>query len=309
VRREHLDIERAQRPPPRDLRTRESPVSREAEGTGLRAGPRAHGYAPALYSGAHDALSARLAERAGFDGIWLGSLGLSAAIGVPDEGLLTLTEVLDRAFALRQAVDLPLLVDCAIGFGDGAASRRLVREASARDIAGLCVEDLSPPMRNTFSGRPLRLCDARDFARRIATMLAASASGPEIVARTEALSAGLGVTEALRRARLYTEAGAALVIVQTRSSEPDELHEFFERWDEAGPIGIIPTSLEHVGVAELCSLGASIVVFANQALRAATAAMTRVLSEIIEDRPGRESGLPSVRAILELTESSSWGSP
>src|SRR2546423_619563 len=79
-------------------------------------------------AGAHDALGARLAERAGFDGVWASSLEISASRGVPDAGILSVTEFLAAAASMVRAVDIPIVADCDSGFGNAINVMHMVRD-------------------------------------------------------------------------------------------------------------------------------------------------------------------------------------
>src|SRR5215217_6617810 len=83
---------------------------------------------PALVLGAHDALSAKLAEEAGFDAIWASGFGISAVQAVPDANILTLTETLDAVRRICDAVDIPVIADCDNGYGNAINVMRTVTE-------------------------------------------------------------------------------------------------------------------------------------------------------------------------------------
>src|SRR3989442_15993503 len=83
--------------------------------------------APIVIAGAHDGLSARLVEEAGFDGVWASGFEISASHGVPDASILTMTEMLDRVRVMNGAVSLPVVADCDTGFGNAINAIRTVR--------------------------------------------------------------------------------------------------------------------------------------------------------------------------------------
>src|SRR6185295_14392610 len=101
-----------------------------------------------------------------------------------------------------------------------------------------------------------------------------------VIARTEALIAGLGMDEALKRARAYAAAGADAVLIHSKSKDFDELAAFARAWDGGVPLVAVPTTYPTVGAEELRAAGFRMAIFANQALRAAIVAMRDVLGEI-----------------------------
>ena len=92
-------------------------------------------------AGAHNALGAKLAERAGFDGVWSSGLEISTSCAVPDANILTMSEYLAAAQSMADAVDIPIVADCDTGYGNFNNFRRVVRKMCQRNIAGICIED------------------------------------------------------------------------------------------------------------------------------------------------------------------------
>jgi phosphoenolpyruvate phosphomutase len=236
--------------------------------------------------GAHDAFTAILAERTGYDGIWAGGLGISATHGVPDSGLLTLTELVDAAATLSAATTLPVIADGDTGFGDVNVLIRAVEQYESRGVSAMCIEDKALPKRNSFrSGHCL--LDREEFAARIGAAASSRADADFVlVARTEALIAGESVSAALHRAALYEETGADAIVVQSRMSSAEQIVEFAESWNHRDgavvPLIAIPTTYFETPATELESAGVKMVIYANHALRAGALAMEGVMTEIIE---------------------------
>src|SRR3989475_4391058 len=158
--------------------------------------------APIVIAGAHGGLSARLVEEAGFDGVWASGFEISASHGVPDASLLTMTETLEAARVMNDAVSLPVVADCDTGFGNSINTIRTVRAFEAAGIAGLCIEDNIYPKRCSFyPGVKRLLADTDEQALKISAACDAGSRDVVIIARTEALIAGWGLEEALRRGR------------------------------------------------------------------------------------------------------------
>jgi len=151
---------------------------------------------------AHNALSARIAEEAGFGGIWASGLSIAAALGVRDANEASWTQVLDVVEFMADAADSPILMDGDTGYGNFNNVRRLIAKLEPRGIAGVCLEDKLFPKTNSFhhgDTQPLAAVD--EFCGRIRAAKDTQRD-PDfvVVARTEAFIAGHGLTEALVRA-------------------------------------------------------------------------------------------------------------
>src|SRR5882672_524938 len=231
-----------------------------------------------LAAGAHDALSAKLAEEAGFDAIWASGFGISAVQAVPDANILTLTETLEAVRRIVDAVGIPVIADCDNGYGNAINVMRTAGEFERAGAAGMCIEDNEFPKRCSFyAGVRRDLVPVEEHARKIEAATAARRDpGFLVIARTEALIVGLGLEEALRRARAYAEAGADAVLVHSKSSNFDELRAFAASWDRPVPLVAVPTTYPGVSPAELQAAGFRMAIFANQALRAAIVGMREV---------------------------------
>ncbi|HYF05920.1 MAG TPA: isocitrate lyase/phosphoenolpyruvate mutase family protein, partial [Patescibacteria group bacterium] len=101
---------------------------------------------------AHNGLSAKIAEEAGFKGIWASGLSISAALGVRDNNEASWTQVLEVAEFMSDATTVPILLDGDTGYGDFNSVRRLVHKLEQRGIAGVCLEDKLFPKTNSFLG-------------------------------------------------------------------------------------------------------------------------------------------------------------
>src|SRR4029453_13168199 len=231
-----------------------------------------------LAAGAHDALSAKLAEEAGFDAIWASGFGISAVQAVPDANILTLTETLDAVRRICDAVSVPVVADCDNGYGNAI---NVMRTASEFERAGAAGID---------AGVRRDLVPADEHARKIEAGCSARRSADFVViARTEALIAGLGLDEAMHRARAYAEAGADAVLVHSKEPAFDELRRFGEQWSLPVPLVAVPTTYPDVGPRELAAAGFRMAIFANQPLRAAIVAMRDALKQLRET--GRASSV------------------
>src|ERR1700748_1403110 len=192
---------------------------------------------------AHNGLSARIVREAGFSGIWASGLSISAQLGVRDNNEASWTQVVDMLEFMADASDLPILLDGDTGYGNFNNMRRLVRKLEQRGIAGVCIEDKQFPKTNSFlNGERQPLADIEEFAGKIAAGKDTQ-NDPDfsIVARVEALIAGWGMEEALRRAEAYRLAGADAILIHSKLSKPDEILTFAREWAGRGPLVIVPT--------------------------------------------------------------------
>jgi phosphoenolpyruvate phosphomutase len=235
-----------------------------------------------LAAGAHDALSAKLIEQAGFDVVWASGFGISAVHAVPDANILTLTETLEAVRRMVDGVRIPVIADCDNGYGNAINVMRTVGEFERAGAAGVCIEDNVFPKRCSFySGVRRDLVPTDEHVRKIqAAKSAQRGNGFTVIARTEALIAGWGLEEALDRAEAYAAAGADAVLVHSKMSTFDELAEFARRWGGGCPLVCVPTTFPTVTADVLEGAGFRMAIFANQALRAAIAAMRETLGEM-----------------------------
>jgi len=157
--------------------------------------------------GVFDALVARMAERLGFSAIYLSGAALSASAGVPDVGLLTVTEFVERARTITQATTLPLLCDADTGFGEALNVERTVRLFESAGVAGIHLEDQEMPKRcGHLSGK--RLVAPEVMAAKVRAAVAARKDADfVIIARTDARSVS-DFDHAVHRAQTYLAAGA-----------------------------------------------------------------------------------------------------
>jgi phosphoenolpyruvate phosphomutase len=237
---------------------------------------------PALVAGAHDGLSARIVEEAGFDGIWASGFEISASHGVPDANVLTMSENLETARFIVKATTLPVIADCDTGYGNAVNAIRTVQDYEAAGVAAVCIEDNVFPKRCSFyAGVRRELVSLEEHAGKIRACKEAQRDEDFVViARTEALIAGWGMEEALERTHAYAEAGADLILIHSKSKTPDEILEFCSRWSGRVPLVTVPTTYATITASELFEAGSRIVIYANHGLRSAIPAMQEALEKI-----------------------------
>ncbi len=260
--------------------------------------------------GAHDALSARLIERAGFDGVWASGFAISASLKcIPDASFITSSEQLDVERNIVEAVGIPVIADCDTGYGNALNVMRTVNDRERAGVAAICIEDNVYPKRCSFyAGVRRELIPIEEHCGKIRAAKAAQIF-PEfmIIARTEALIAGWGQEEALKRAEAYAEAGADAVLIHSKSKKFDELKAVYKLWSGRVPLVVVPTIFDQTTAAEMEDAGAKIIIYANQPVRAAIRAMTETLNLIKNDtRPGAANNrivtLPEVYDIVGVPQ-------
>jgi phosphoenolpyruvate phosphomutase len=231
---------------------------------------------------AHNGLSARIVREAGFRGIWASGLALSAQFGVRDNNEASWTQIVDMLEFMVDSCDLPILLDGDTGYGNFNNVRRLVRKLEQRGVAGVCIEDKQFPKTNSFLNSERQpLADIQEFAGKIAAGKDTQRD-PDfcIVARVEALIAGWGMEEALRRAEAYRQAGADAILIHSKLAKADEIVTFAREWGRRAPLIIVPTRYYSTPTEVFREAGISVVIWANHMVRAAIAAMQALAKEV-----------------------------
>ena len=259
---------------------------------------------------AHNGLSARIVREAGFKGIWASGLTISAQFGVRDNNEASWTQVVDMLEFMADASDLPILLDGDTGYGNFNNMRRLVRKLEQRGIAGVCIEDKQFPKTNSFlNGERQPLADIEEFVGKIAAGKDTQQDADfSIVARVEALIAGWGMDEALRRAEAYRLAGADAILIHSKLSKPDEIVTFAKEWARRAPLVIVPTRYYSTPTEVFRQAGISTVIWANHLVRAAASAMQSVAKEIFGSQTlvNVEDRIVSVNEIFRLQDADEY---
>ncbi len=252
---------------------------------------------------AHNGLSAKIVEEAGFKGIWASGLSMSAALGVRDNNEASWTQVLDQLEFMSDATTIPILVDGDTGYGNFNNVRRLVRKLCQRQIAGVCIEDKLFPKTNSFVGEAQPLADIDEFCGRIKAGKDSQTDADFVlVARIEALISGWGLDEALRRAEAYHRSGADAVLIHSKKSTADEIFAFCREWAGRSPVVIVPTMYYRTPSEAFEANSVNMVIWANHNLRAAITAMRAVSSRIMREHGliGVEGEIAGVKEVFDL---------
>ncbi len=238
---------------------------------------------PIVIIGAHNGLSGKIGEEAGFEGLWASGFEISASYAVPDANILTMAENLSAAQMMNNSTRIPVIADCDNGYGNAINVIRCVEEYERAGIAAICMEDNVFPKRCSFyAGVKRELSPVEEHAGKIRAAKATQRD-PDfmVIARTEALIAGWGMEEALMRGRAYADAGADMVLIHSKSKDPDEVISFAKQWDRPNtPLVCVPTIYKGTTVDQLHAAGFKLIIFANHAIRSSIKAMTETLTTL-----------------------------
>lgn len=229
---------------------------------------------------AFDMVSAKIIEKAGFEAVYLSGFGHSAShLGLPDAGLMTLTEVVERVHNMAMATALPLLADGDTGYGGIVNVRRTVQEFEWAGASAIQLEDQEMPKKCGHTGGKV-LVEAREMVLKIEAAISSRQSDDFlIIARTDARSV-LGFEEAVKRGRMYEEAGADIIFIESPESE-EELRIVGESFDKPVLANMVEGGKTPVfGVNKLEKMGFKIAIFPITCLLVAAKAMQKAMEEL-----------------------------
>jgi phosphonopyruvate hydrolase len=257
---------------------------------------------PALAMAAHNPLAAKLATDAGFDAIWGSGFELSASYAVPDANILPMGTHLEMMRAISQVQHAPVIADLDTGFGNAVNVAYVVPQYAAAGVAAVVIEDKTFPKDSSLRpGGRQQLVPIAEFQGKVAA--AKASSDVLVIARTEALIAGLGQDEALHRGAAYAEAGADAVLIHSKQETPDEILTFCRAWPGIVPLVLVPTSYPQLSFGDIAALNkVGLIICGNHAIRAAVAAMQDVFRRILAEGgiAGVESEIASVADVFAL---------
>lgn len=253
---------------------------------------------------AHNGLSAKIVEEAGFKGVWGSGLCISAAMGVRDNNEASWTQVLEVLEFMSDATSIPILLDADTGYGNFNNVRRLVQKLEQRDVAAMCIEDKLFPKTNSFiDSEQQPLADVDEFSGKVKAAKDTQVD-PDfcVIARVEAFIAGWGLAEALKRAEAYFRAGADAILMHSKISTPDQILAFMREWQDTCPVVIVPTMYYDTPTQVFEEAGISVVIWANHLLRASIKAMQATATQIFAEQSLRsvEKEVVSVKEIFRL---------
>ena len=237
--------------------------------------------------GAFNAFSAELIERAGFEAIYISGAGLANGVaGVPDIGLLSLTEVAAQAAYIARAVKIPAIADADTGFGEGVHLVRAVEAFEAAGVAGIQIEDQEFPKRcGHLPGK--RLIPAKEMVQKIQGAIRARRDSEfMIIARTDARGV-TGFRDAVDRARRYVDAGADVIFPEALESAEE-----FARFTEKIDVPLLANMTEFgksplLSAGDLSKMGYRLILFPMSLFRMAARAMEETLAVLKKEGTSR----------------------
>ena len=245
-----------------------------------------------LVPGAFNAMSARTIADLGFEAVYLSGAGLTNMYyGLPDLAFISLRDIVEHTSAIRDAVEIPLIVDIDTGFGNALNVRHTIRALERAGADAVQIEDQTFPKRcGHFSGKDV--ASTEEMLSKIKSAVdARQDSNFQIIARTDARSK-YGFEAAIERAQKFSEAGADILFVEATESM-DEVRALTRLLDKPQLMNIvIGGKTPALDQAELAQLGFGIVLYANAALQGAALGMQKSLSQL--KASGRLDEDPSV---------------
>ncbi|OCK60061.1 phosphoenolpyruvate phosphomutase [Bradyrhizobium sp. LMTR 3] len=235
---------------------------------------------------AHSPLSAILAEEARFDGLWASGFELSALYGLPDMSLISMTQHLDMLRAIAGRTTLPIVADIDTGYGNAINVIHAVGEYERAGASAVVIEDKTfPKVTSLVADGRQELLRIEEFQGKIKAAVA-TRRDPDflVIARTEALIAGGGEAEALHRAKVYTDAGADLILIHSKKKDPSEIVSFSRAWTGTVPLVVVPNAYPDLDAERVKALGnIRMMIYGNYGIRAAATAMKETFRRIMAD--------------------------
>lgn len=255
--------------------------------------------------GVFDGISAALVGKVGFAAAYMTGAGVCASSqGLPDIGLLTLTEMAERASVLAGLLEIPLIADADTGYGSPINVVRTVREYERAGVAAIQLEDQVFPKRcGHLAGKDV--IDIEQFALALQAAIEARRDPDTlIIARTDA-RAPLGIEEAIRRASRYAQVGADVIFVEAPQSV-EEIEQIAAEVDAPLLLNVVPGGrTPQIAQARLAELGYRIAIHPGVALAAVVPAAIEALNKLRETTPS-PSDADSPESFFDLFGLSSW---
>ena len=252
----------------------------------------------------HNGISAKIAEESGFKGLWAGGLAISAQYGVRDSNEASWTQILEVLEFMSDATSIPIMLDGDTGYGNFNNVRRLIGKLEQREIAAVCIEDKLYPKTNSFiGGNKQQLADIDEFCSRIKAGKDAQKDDLfSVITRVEAFIAGWGLSEAIKRAEAYRQAGSDAILIHSAMTNPSEILAFQKEWGDRLPVIIVPTKYYSTPTQIFAQAGFSIAIWANHMIRSSIEAMQKTATSIMQDQSvvKLEDRIASVSEIFRL---------
>ncbi|ENQ3077136.1 methylisocitrate lyase [Bacillus multifaciens] len=252
--------------------------------------------------GAHDAMAALVAKNAGFSALYLSGAAYTASKGLPDLGIVTSTEVAERARDLVRATDLPLLVDIDTGFGGVLNVARTAVEMMEANVAAVQIEDQQLPKKcGHLNGK--KLVSIEEMQQKI-KVIKEVAPSMVVVARTDARAVE-GLDASIERAIAYIEAGADAIFPEALQSEEE-----FRLFSKKVTVPLLANMTEfgktpYYTAEEFANIGYQMVIYPVTSLRVAAKAYERIF-QLIKEEGSQKEGLADMQTRSELYETISY---
>jgi len=261
---------------------------------------------PLLAPGAYDGITARLVAQAGFEAVYMTGAGTAATLGYPDFGLVTMTEMVENAGRLAEAVPIPLIADADTGYGNELNVTRTVRAYEARGVAGIHLEDqVSPKRCGHLDGKEVVPLEA--YLANIRAAVAARRD-PDflLIARTDA-RAVVGFEEAVTRANAALAAGADMAFVEA-IPDLDELARVPQRVQGPCLLNVVPGGKTPiVSATEAAAMGYRLVIYPSLLIESGILAGDAALAALrATGRPGAEAGKLDIVELFARLGASEW---
>ncbi|CAM3642148.1 phosphoenolpyruvate mutase [Xenorhabdus thuongxuanensis] len=252
---------------------------------------------------AHNGLSAKIVEQAGFEAIWASGLSISASMGLSDRNEASWTQVLSALEQMSDNVNIPILVDGDSGFGNYLNVIRFVKKLTQISINALCIEDKLFPKINSFIGEKQELAPIEEFCNKIKAAKDEGGSNFTLVARVEALISGKPMTEALERAEAYRQAGADAILIHSKKNTAIEVFEFSQHWGGKLPLFAVPTKYYNTRYSEFIYHGIDNLIWANHLIRSSIYSMKKTAEKIYNEKSliNVEHNVSTLEELFELT--------
>ncbi|MEM6621771.1 MAG: oxaloacetate decarboxylase [Pseudomonadota bacterium] len=231
--------------------------------------------------GCFDGLSARLIEQAGFKAAYASGGAISRGAGMPDLGLLSVNEIVDRMAQIADAVEIPVIADADTGYGNALNARRAARQFARAGVAAIHLEDQTFPKKcGHYDDKAI--VSTHTFAQKIRAVRDSVGDDLVLIARTDAVAVE-GFEAAIERSAAYAEAGAEVIFFEAPQT--------VQQIEQAARLIDAPLLLNMfaggktpvVPLARLEALGVAIVIIPSDLQRAAIFAMQQTLTAIAED--------------------------
>ena len=239
-----------------------------------------------IIPGAHDAISALLAKKAGFKALYLSGGALSSSLGMPDIGIITMDELVNRTKQIVSVTNLPVIVDGDTGYGEVVNVIRLVREIESVGAAGIQIEDqILPKKCGHLNGK--KIISKQEMMAKIQAASETS-NNIKIIARTDSVQTE-GIDAAIERAKDYVHAGADIIFPEALTSKED-----FNKFSKNIDVPILANMTEFgvtpdINVKDLESSGVNMAIWPVSSLRVTLKSIEKFYNKLIKEKSSQSS--------------------